>query len=567
MNRRRSSPTYRRSDSAIKTKIFAEILRIKRLAFLALIFVFFFALLSILFADFVFRPQTSNDGLLYYPPLNEYSLSYNNARLNLPKAKDWRSVELNYSIEPGEVLHFVINKVEDNAVILRLSRSPDYDHALLAYNDGMVSEKKPLPNLRPGEGGKLKFVKDNDGIQIVLDDENIAYPPLPQMSGDFEIALTPAGSIRLFDRVHVREVVLSDRGKAPRSYWRTIVFSLPFMALLAAGLAALLFWLLLVTGKLTRWLREFARPLLIFLFTLDALLVFTVFYFHYVFLDFLSPIFSSRFLIKALVVVFVIVSIALARLLPLALRVLRRRSWAKHPLFFPLLFAILTPLAVFLSIVLFFQFAKPAPTASEPPGRAETPRILCYGGSSTAGFPFEQNWEHSWPMVLQAIMRAEDNAATEMINLGVCARNMDYILDRLERDLKVYKPGVVIFDSVANNLRWPIKKFTVLYTRALALCRQYNARPVLVLEPSYVAVYHLPETWTKDQRRREELLPFYEELRRLAKENEALLVDPNPVFYQFRERFLFIDSRMHLTKYGHVLLAEVIAEALLGPRQ
>jgi hypothetical protein len=54
----------------------------------------------------------------------------------------------------------------------------------------MVTEKKPLPNLRR-RGRQLKFVKDNDGIQIVLDDENIAYPPLPQMDGDFEIALTP----------------------------------------------------------------------------------------------------------------------------------------------------------------------------------------------------------------------------------------------------------------------------------------------------------------------------------------------------------------------------------------
>ncbi|HPM78179.1 MAG TPA: GDSL-type esterase/lipase family protein [bacterium] len=526
---------------------------------------FFFALLSILFADFVFRPQTSRDGLLSYPPLNEYSLSYNNARLNLPKATGWRSVELHYAIEPGEVLHFVINKVEDNSVVLRLSRSPDYDHALLAYNDGMVTEKKPLPNLQPGAGGKLKFVKDNDGIQIVLDDENIAYPPLPQMDGDFEIALTPPGSIRLFDRVHVTEAVLSDRSQAPRSYWRAIVFSLPFMALLAVGLTALFIPLLRFAKTLNRRLEESARPLLLFLFTLDALLVFTVFYFHRVFLDFLSPIFASRFLIKALVVAFVFVSIALAVLLPLLLRALRRRNWAAHPLFYPLLFAILTPLAVFFSIVLFFQFAKPAPTAGEPPGRAETPRILCYGGSSTAGFPFKQNWEHSWPMILQAIMRVDDNPATETINLGVCARNMDYILDRLENDLKVYKPSLVIFDSVDNNLNSSIKKFTVLTTRALALCRQYHARPVLVLEPSYVAVYHLPETWEKDRQRREKLQPYFEELRRLAKENNALLVDPNPVFHQFRERFLFIDSRMHLTKYGHILLAEVIAEALLGP--
>ncbi len=548
-------------------KAISEILPIRRLAFLALVFVFFFALLSILFSDFVFRPQTSDDGLLFYSPIGEYSLSLNNARLNLPKGQGWRSVELNYTIEPGEVLHFIINKVEDNSVVLRLSRSPDYDHALLAYNDGMVTEKKPLPNLQPGEGGKLKFAKDKEGILIVLDDENIAYPPLPQMDGDFEIAMTPAGSIRLFDRVHVREVVLSDRSKATRSYWRMIVFSLPFMALLAAGLTALLFWLLLITGKLARLLGEFTRPLLIFLFTLDGLLVFAVFYFHYIFLDFLSPIFSSRFLIKALVVVFVIVSIALAGLLPLALRVLRRRSWAKHPLFYPLLFAILTPVALFLSIVLFFRLAKPAPTAGEPPGRTETPRILCYGGSSTAGFPFVQNWEHSWPMSLQAIMRADDNAATETINLGMCARNMDYVLDRLENDLKVYRPGLVIFDSVANNLRSPLKSFNAQYTRALALCRQYNARPVLVLEPSYVAVYQLPETWTKDRRRREDLLPFYDELRRIAKENDVLLVDPNPVFHQFRERFLFIDSRMHLTKYGHILLAEIIAEALLGPKQ
>jgi hypothetical protein len=87
-------------------------------------------------------------------------------------------------------------------------------------------------------------------------------------------------------------------------------------------------------------------------------------------------------LIKALVVAFVVVSLALAVLLPLLLRALRRRNWAAHPLFYPLLFAILTPLAVFFSIVLFFQFAKPGPTAGEPPGRAETPRILCSAARS-----------------------------------------------------------------------------------------------------------------------------------------------------------------------------------------
>jgi hypothetical protein len=135
MNRRRSSPTYRRSDSIIEKKIIAELVQIKRLVFLALVFVFFFALLSILFADFVFRPQTSRDGLLSYPPLNEYSLSYNNARLNLPKATGWRSVELHYAIEPGEVLH---SSSQGGRQLGRAAPEPfaDYDHALLAYNDG-----------------------------------------------------------------------------------------------------------------------------------------------------------------------------------------------------------------------------------------------------------------------------------------------------------------------------------------------------------------------------------------------------------------------------------------------
>jgi hypothetical protein len=49
------------------------------------------------------------------------------------------------------------------------------------------------------------------------------------------------------------------------------------MALLAAGLTALFIPLLRFTKTLNRRLEESGRPLLLFLFTLDALLVFTVF--------------------------------------------------------------------------------------------------------------------------------------------------------------------------------------------------------------------------------------------------------------------------------------------------
>lgn len=538
-----------------------------RWIFHTLVFVFFFSLLAILLSDFVFRPITSSDGRLVHPPTNEHTLSLNNARLNLPQKSGWRSVELDFRLEPGEVLHFIINKVRDNYVVLRLSRSPDFDHALLAYNDGIVSEKKPLPNLTVSDASRLRFEKDDDGIQIVLDGENIAYPPLPRMNGFFEFAMTPAGSIRLFDRLRLRQVILSNHRQAPRSYWRAVVYSLPFLALIAAIAAGLFVLLLRSPARRQRWLGENSCPLLMFLFTLDCLLLFAVFYFHKAFYDFLSPVFHSRFLIRFLVVAFVSVSLLLARLLPSLLRSQRRRRWTKHPLFFPLMFAVLTPLGIYLSIVTFFSIAQQKPLVVEPPPDASTPRILCYGGSSTAGFPYEKSWPHAYPMMLQNVLRAQSEARMEVINLGVCARNMGYIVERLESDLTSYRPGYVIFDSVANNILSSKKKFTERYLRAIDLCRQHNAQPVLVLEPSFVTVYTLPDEWKKDQRRREKMLVFYDELRRIAAEQNALLIDPTSIFYQYRERFLFIDSRMHLTKYGHTLLALILADALYPPPQ
>jgi len=195
--------------------------------------------------------------------------------------------------------------------------------------------------------------------------------------------------------------------------------------------------------------------------------------------------------------------------------------------------------------------------------------ILCMGGSSTEGSPFEPNWPYDYPRQLERAL-AEMNIDVVVANAGIISTNSQFALEHMQSVLEALKPDVVTINYMNNDSRGSLAesllslvqkigffyytdKFETLHSenihKLVRLVRSHGARCVFILEPHFNYIYFNKDPFPKMRRL----------INEIAYQEGAVVVDPNPIFKQEKDRPLFIDHNVHLTRFGTELLAEILA--------
>ena len=195
--------------------------------------------------------------------------------------------------------------------------------------------------------------------------------------------------------------------------------------------------------------------------------------------------------------------------------------------------------------------------------------ILCLGGSSTEGSPFDPDWPYDYPQQLERTF-AELQLDVAVANAGIIATTSSFSLEHMPEVLDVLKPDVVTLNYMYNDSSATFTEVISQLLQKIGLARfgeeyvshrhhhirdlvrlvqSHGARSVFVLEPHFEYIYFGKDPLQKLRRL----------IRKIACEEGAFLVDPNPVFRKEKDRPLFIDENVHLTRFGTELLAEILA--------
>ena len=198
--------------------------------------------------------------------------------------------------------------------------------------------------------------------------------------------------------------------------------------------------------------------------------------------------------------------------------------------------------------------------------------VLCMGGSSTRGAPFDIHWPYDYPSLLDSIIKQRFPDVL-VLNGGATAASTYFAYENLPKIMDKAKIDIVTLNYLCNDsslflirrtseklLFFIPKKLKHLPTRdfyrkllvdTINVVRKGGATCAIVLEPSFNYVYLDSDPFHNTR-------PIVKEV---AKEMGVPLVDPSPVFAENRDRFLFIDD-VHLTRFGTELLAQVLSEEI-----
>ncbi len=523
--------------------------------FCILVFFFLFPLTLILFSDFAFPPTYSSDNSLKHPRLIDQLLSFNMMQLNLPEQAEWSSVVLDYRLEEAEAIHFIFHHTNNEIQFLRLSRLPEIDSSIITINNGKIVEKHLLSKHIIPISGQILFSKNNKNIEISINTRPTATLVLPVKSEIFEIVLFPPNLNFIPQRVQIREIYSADRTLVPKTtiigYIRHPLFS-AFISLL---ICVFLFWLGRLKWDVLFFLDNHKPVLMYFVFS-DIILCFMAILFHKVFYLGVWPFMPGKLLLQF---VSLLPPLVTGIISILVIRMMRHSSkdflqkWSNKA--FPIMLVFLFAIPI-LTVFVIILTQKDTVSASFDLKSDPTMRILFYGGSSTAGFPFESNWSKAYPVATQRILRRDLDPNMETYNFGTSGKNILYFSKRLENDIRTMHPTHVVINPISNSKGLSMDLFIEKVTYAINVCKQYNVQPYLLLEPSYNFIL----TANDDG---QNVLSRISQVHQLATDLEIALIDPLPIFSDHREEFLFIDDNVHLTMYGHALMARIVAESLL----
>ena len=125
-------------------------------------------------------------------------------------------------------------------------------------------------------------------------------------------------------------------------------------------------------------------------------------------------------------------------------------------------------------------------TRTEP---SATLRVAVLGGSTTRGFPFPDEWQGSYPFLMQHLLRDERHLPAAVWNLGVDSVGLDFILDLLQTKTRAIRPTTVVINSVVNNAFGSPATFRERLTTVVTAAKQVAAHVVLVKEPALEPIY------------------------------------------------------------------------------
>jgi len=198
--------------------------------------------------------------------------------------------------------------------------------------------------------------------------------------------------------------------------------------------------------------------------------------------------------------------------------------------------------------------------------------ILCLGGSSTEGSPFRHDWPFDYPGHLERIL-LKMKLDVVVANAGIIATTSQFAFEHMPDVLEALHPDVVTINymnndgsgSLAEALFYLLKQigfshfekrfenYRSQHIRNLVrLVKKHGAECVLILEPHFNDIYFGRDPFPKIRRLIQEI----------AVQEGAVVVDPNPVFKIEKDRLIFVDSNVHLTRFGTELLAELLAHPI-----
>ncbi len=494
-------------------------------------------------------------GRLTHVPPGLDSLATNHVRLDTRTARAWRQLDLAYRVEPNEALGFVLDRVGNDYVLLRISRLAALESGWFVYRDHAIVERHPVSDF-PVPSGRLELERVGERIAVAFD----AGPRLgidsPRVDGAFEAVMFPPSSPDLHRRVTLGDVML-DGGVALRAF-------AGFERITSPATLAVVALLLVAAGR--RVLRAAARRSLRYQAEHEPLAIALV-------LGSLALLFAGlsqvprvellmsftdeeRRVFRAFTTVIVLLSWAF---LMLRDRVLRRFArWRGRgplrPFAAPLLHVLFIVVCVVLLAVLFDRIQIRVEPRDElaRPSAERAPRIACLGGSSTRGYPFPERWGAAYPMVLEKQLRARGRDAI-VWNLGVESATLDYLMERFDRWLTPLAPTHLVLNNVANNAFGDPGPFRDGLDRLVRMARARGLDVILVKEPMLEVVYHAGR-WAS-------VGPFYPILDEVAAQDGAVVLDPVPRMVELRDELLFMDD-VHLTPQGHRRMAEALLSVL-----
>jgi len=139
----------------------------------------------------------------------------------------------------------------------------------------------------------------------------------------------------------------------------------------------------------------------------------------------------------------------------------------------------------------------------ELPPKSDDFVILCLGGSSTEGAPFDANWSYDYPHLLEKMLKTS-HPNVRVFNAGISACSSWDALEYAPALIEKIRPEIVIFSYFENDL--VVQKLNTLRERLLPdfleriisprphhevihslsdICKKTNATPVFLVEPIY----------------------------------------------------------------------------------
>ncbi len=203
---------------------------------------------------------------------------------------------------------------------------------------------------------------------------------------------------------------------------------------------------------------------------------------------------------------------------------------------------------------------------STPPKPGEIV-ILCMGGSSTEGSPFNPDFPYDYPCLLEEELQAR-GYPVRVFNAGISAASSWHARNIAPKLMERLKPHIVTFSYHENDL--VAEQFSTLRERfvpnvllnlasrvphvealrsLIDLCESHHSIPIFLIEPIFEWVNGEKRHLSPDDRiEYGSFLP-----------PSIRLWDPLPLFREHEDDLLFMDSVMHLNRWGNLLMARYLA--------
>lgn len=183
------------------------------------------------------------------------------------------------------------------------------------------------------------------------------------------------------------------------------------------------------------------------------------------------------------------------------------------------------------------------PATTEP---LAATRIVCLGDSITDG--------HTHPLLIQQALAEAGKPVPVMINAGIGGDNATGMAGRLDRDVFVHEPDLVMLSTAINDLHGKtVEEFERAY-RAILEGIKARQIPVMVFTSSMLAARHSGAQMKLDQ--------FNGVIRKLAVEYGCVLAEVDGRFKETPEDAKLWEDGAHLSFEGYRVLTRAALDAM-----